>query len=96
MLDERRVKQLVLAINEAIRQQDWDALSRANQQLALSIEAEGVTDLQRQQLQHFYRLSLAACQDQADALWHKIQKTLEDREAMAAYACFGDAESFSG
>ena len=96
MLDEQRLKQLVLAINEAIRLQDWDALSGANQRLASSLQAEGVTDRQRQQLQHFYRIGLAECQRHADTLWQKIQKTLDDREAMAAYACFGDNESFSG
>ncbi|MBT0725199.1 hypothetical protein HH682_12380 [Rosenbergiella sp. S61] len=96
MLDERRLKQLVSAMNDAIRQQDWDALSIANQRLTSSLHAEGVTDQQRQQLQRFYHAGLAECQRNADTLWHKIQKTLDDREAMAAYACFGDAESFSG
>ncbi len=96
MLDERRLKQLVLAVDEAIRLQDWDALSIVNQRLTSILQAEGVTEPQRRELQHFYHVSLAECQRHADTLWHKIQKTLDDREAMAAYACFGDAESFSG
>jgi len=95
-MDEQRLQQLMIAIKDAIRLQDWDALSRANQQLASCLQTEGISDQQRQQLQHFYRVGLADCQRHAETLWLKIQKTLDDREVMAAYACFGDNESFSG
>ena len=96
MLDESLFQQVVLAVSDAIRRQDWDRLIVANRRLTEVVQSVILSDAQRQQLSDCYQTGLAQCQREADALWQKIQQTLQDREAMAAYACFGDAESFLG
>jgi len=87
---------LLEALSEAIRRQDWQALSRINRQIAASFPRESLSATQQQQLRKAYQAGLTQCQRDADDLWHKIQRTLAEREAMAAYACFADQDSFAG
>ncbi|MBT0721877.1 hypothetical protein EFZ10_14380 [Tatumella sp. TA1] len=96
MVDEQRFEQLLSAVSEAIRLQDWDKLILANQQLTFALRGPELSEHHRLQIRECYQAGLAECQQHADSLWLKIQKTLCEREAMAAYASFGDAESFSG
>ncbi|GAA0495583.1 hypothetical protein GCM10009414_00790 [Tatumella terrea] len=87
---------LLKTLSAAIRRQDWQALSRINRQIADSFPRGSLSVTQQQQLQTAYQAGLAQCQRDADDLWHKIQQTLAEREAMAAYACFADQDSFAG
>ena len=96
MVDEQRVEPLLFMVSEAIRLQNWDKLILANQQVTLALRGAQLSEHHRLQIRDCYQAGLAECQLHADSLWLKIQKTLCEREAMAAYACFGDAESFSG
>ncbi|MBT0727580.1 hypothetical protein HGT73_09315 [Rosenbergiella australiborealis] len=96
MADPLSFTRLLSAVVEAIKHQDWDKLIIANQQLTSQLEGETLTEAQRQQLRQVYQAGLAECHIHADDLWQKIQNTVNEREAMAAYARFGDAESFLG
>lgn len=95
-LPDASLDTLLEALSGAIRLQDWQALSRINRQITVSFPRGSLSATEQQQLRTAYQAGLAQCQRDADMLWHKIQQTLAEREAMAAYACFADPDSFSG
>lgn len=86
---------LLSELVQAVRDQDWQQLSQINRQIDQRLRQQPDCPAeQRDTLRQVYQTCLQQCDQQAGQLWQKIQNTLEQREAMAAYACFADNESF--
>lgn len=96
MLEQPQLETLLCALTDAIEQQNWSRLSQVNRHIHQLLEQQRPDDRQTQQLREAYQRGLTDCQREADSLWRKIQQTLTEREGMAAYACFSDADSFAG
>lgn len=87
---------LLVGLATAVRQQEWSEVSQLNQRIQLALQNQGLSAEQQQQVRQIYQAALQQCQHQADHFKEKMQQTLAKREAMNAYACFSDNDSFCG